>query len=226
LLYNIREKKWDEKILDRFEIPSSILPEVQASASHFGTFNYKGHEIPITGVAGDQQAALFGQACFEKGQAKNTYGTGCWDMDARGSIYGLTRATTKAHIVKATLDGIAYQTKDVLEAMEKDSGQQLKVLKVDGGASQNNYLMQFQSDILESQVERPQNVETTAMGAAYLAGITLGLWTASDIRANRKVEKIFDPQKEGQKVNALYKRWQEAIKRSQGWKVDSKSETA
>ncbi len=303
LLYNIKSKTWDTKMLDLLDVPATVLPNVQNSASHFGVFRYEGYEIPICGVAGDQQAALFGQACFDKGSAKNTYGTGCfllmnigddyvksqsgllttlccnelgepsyalegsifiagaaiqwlrdglkiisdsaqtqsmaeevkddhdvvvvpafaglgapyWNMYARGAIFGLTRGTSQNHIAKATLDSLAYQTKDVLDAMIKDSNVVLNVLKVDGGATQNNYLMQFQSDILNCAVERPENVESTAMGAAYLAGITLGIWTDEVIEQNRNVEKSFEPNIEESKIDMLYTQWQKAVRKTMDW---------
>lgn len=300
MLFNIHSLKWDDKILAALDIQKSMLPKVQASASHFGTYNYRGLEIPITGVAGDQQAALFGQACFEKGMAKNTYGTGCfmlmhigdeyvasnngllttlacnsdgsvcyalegsifvagaavqwlrdglkviknssetetlsyevqedygvvvvpafaglgapyWNMESKGAIYGLTSRTGIAHLAKATLESMAYRTKDVLEAMVADSGISLEVLKVDGGACQNNYLMQFQSDILSTNVERPKNIESTSLGAAYLAGITLGLWDAQLVIQNRDIEKIFLPEMDSEKRTKLYQYWQACVKRT------------
>jgi len=306
LLFNIKSLDWDDTILEKFGIPKSILPKVQESASHFGTFNYRGNDIPICGVAGDQQAALFGQACFTRGQAKNTYGTGCfmlmnvgdkyiasdngllttlccnkdgkvayafegsvfiagaaiqwlrdglkiikdsaetevmatgikdehqvvvvpafaglgapyWNMDSRGAIFGLTRATGVEHLAKATLESLAYRTKDVMSTMEKDSRLKLDVLKVDGGASQNNYLMQFQSDILQRQVERPDNAESTAMGAAYLAGITLGLWDSDVIEKNRNVEELFSPIMGEEESGVLYKQWQRAVNRTLDWIED------
>ncbi len=300
MLYNIKSLAWDDRILSALDIPKGMLPKVQASASQFGHYTYQGVNIPITGVAGDQQAALFGQACFEKGMAKNTYGTGCfmlmhvgkeyveskhgllttlacnsdgtvgyalegsifmagaaiqwlrdglriisdsseaeplakqveddhsvivvpafaglgapyWDMECKGAIYGLTRGTEVAHLVKATLDSMAYRTKDVLESMVADSGIQLEVLKVDGGACKNNYLMQFQCDLLNTEVERPQNIESTAMGAAYLAGITLGLWDAEIVKANRQIERVFSSKMDNQNRMELYKHWQECVQRT------------
>ena len=262
MLYNIKELDWDDHMLDVLDIPASVLPSVQASASDFGSFIYKGHSIPICGVAGDQQSALFGQACFEKGEVKNTYGTGCfmlmntadehvisekgllstlccnetgghayalegsifvagaavqwlrdglqiissseesevfalkakadsativvpaftglgapyWDSYARGAIFGLERSTRKEEIVKATLDAMAYQTRDVLDLMSQESGIEIRSLMVDGGAVANNYLMQFQADILQCDVVRPRDIESTALGAGFLAGIQLGIW--------------------------------------------------
>lgn len=303
LLYNIRDLKWDKKLLEELEVPEAMLPKVNPSSSDFGVYEMDGVSIPIAGVAGDQQAALFGQACFTPGMAKNTYGTGCfmlmntgdkiqhsknglittiawgldgkveyalegsvfiagaavqwlrdslhlidqskdseyfaakalgsnevyvvpafaglgapyWDMYARGAIFGLTRDTGKDHIIKATLESLAYQTKDVLDAMEEDAGVKLKSLKVDGGASANNILMQFQADILNTEVERPEVIESTAMGAAYLAGIQVGLWKKETITKDRVIEKIFTPAMDEGKRNTLYKGWQKAVKRSMKW---------
>jgi glycerol kinase len=303
MIYNIRELDWDNKLLAALEIPKDLLPEVKPSSHLFGHWNLNGVDIPIAGVAGDQQAALFGQACFEPGMAKNTYGTGCfmlmnlgpriqlsknglittiawglngsveyalegsvfiagaavqwlrdslhlidqskdseyfatkvlgsndvyvvpafaglgapyWDMYARGAIFGLTRDTGKDHIIKATLESLAYQTKDILNAMQQDSGIKLASLKVDGGACANNILMQFQADILGSQVERPEVIESTAMGAAYLAGIQIGMWKKEDIVRNRKVQKRFIPQMEESTRDGLYKGWLKAVDRTKGW---------
>ncbi len=303
MLFDIKNLRWDEKLLEELEIPSSILPVVKPSGYYFGDVEFSGVKIPIAGIAGDQQAALFGQACFEKGTAKNTYGTGCfmlmntgeepqysengllttiawgldgkvfyalegsvfiagasvqwlrdglqffesaseseklaaevdgdnsvyvvpafaglgapyWDMYARGAIFGLTRDTGKTHITKATLESIAYQTKDILDAMQKDSNITLAELKVDGGACVNNFLMQFQADILDATVERPEIVESTALGAAYLAGITVGLWKKEDIIRNRKVERIFEPNLKPEKRELLYKGWKKAVKRTLNW---------
>jgi glycerol kinase len=303
MLFNIRDLVWDKKLLNELSIPESILPEVKPSAFHFGDFEIEGKKIPITGVAGDQQAALFGQACFEPGMAKNTYGTGCfmlmntgnkiqqsknglittiawgldnkveyalegsvfiagaavqwlrdslhlidqskdseyfaakalgsndvyvvpafaglgapyWDMYARGAIFGLTRDTGKDHIIKATLESLAYQTKDILNAMQEDAGIKLASLKVDGGACANNILMQFQADILGTQVERPEIIESTAMGAAYFAGIQIGLWKKEDIVKNRKIQKCFKPEMDADVREKLYKGWQKAVKRTMGW---------
>ena len=303
MVFNIRDLKWDEKLLKELNIPSSILPEVKPSAADFGNWNLNGKEIPIAGVAGDQQAALFGQACFEPGMAKNTYGTGCfmlmntgskiqlsknglittiawgldgkveyalegsvfiagaavqwlrdslhlidqskdseyfatkalgsnevyvvpafaglgapyWDMYARGAIFGLTRDTGKDHIIKATLESLAYQTKDILNAMQEDAGVKLAILKVDGGACANNILMQFQADILGSEVERPEVIESTAMGAAYLAGIQIGLWKKEAIIKNRKIQRRFTPQMDEPTRSKLYKGWLKAVERTKGW---------
>ncbi len=303
MIYDIVDLKWDDRMLKALGIPKSMLPEVKPSAHHFGDYEIEGVSIPITGIAGDQQAALFGQGCFKQGTAKNTYGTGCfmlmntgekpqfskngllttiaygldgkvnyalegsifiagaaiqwlrdgleliqdaketealansvegessvyvvpafaglgapyWDMYARGAIFGLTRDTGKAHLAKATLESLAYQTKDILKAMEDDSGIQLENLRVDGGACANNHLMQFQADILDTEVHRPKVIESTAMGAAYLAGIQVGLWTQSDIDQNRPMDRIFEPTFDRVKRKRLYKNWQKAVERSKGW---------
>ncbi len=303
MLFNIRELKWDEKLMHELGIPKSMLPEVKPSAFHFGDWELNGVKIPITGVAGDQQAALFGQACFEPGMAKNTYGTGCfmlmntgnkiqysknglittiawglddkveyalegsvfiagaavqwlrdslhlidqakdseyfaakalgsnevyvvpafaglgapyWDMYARGAIFGLTRDTGKDHIIKATLESLAYQTKDILNAMQEDAGVQLLSLKVDGGACANNILMQFQADILGAEVERPEVIESTALGAAYLAGIQIGMWKKEDIVSKRKIQRSFVPTMEESIRKKLYGGWLKAIERTKGW---------
>lgn len=307
MLYDIESLDWDDKMLDKLGIPKEMLPTVQPSGSEFGMFNFQGANIPILGVAGDQQSALFGQACFEAGMAKNTYGTGCfmlmntgtkiqhsdngllttiawgldgqvhyalegsifiagaavqwlrdglqiidsapeseglanaakgddevyvvpafaglgapyWDMYARGAIFGLTRDTGKNHIVKATLQSLAYQTKDVLDAMQADSGIELAELKVDGGACANNFLMQFQADILGASVERPEVIESTALGAAYLAGITAGLWKKEDILKNRKVDQVFASNIAEDKRQELYQGWQKAVKRTMGWEAEN-----
>ena len=303
LMYNIRKLDWDSQLCDYFEVPASMLPKVLPSSYEFGKFVSEEVEIPIYGVAGDQQAALFGQACFEPGMAKNTYGTGCfllmhtgnvishskhgllttmsctldetpqyalegsifiagaaiqwlrdglkviqsapetneiadkvkdsyevyvvpafsglgapyWDMYARGAIFGITRDTGIEHLVKATLESLAYQTRDVIEAMEQDSAIVTKSLKVDGGAVANNYLMQFQSDILNVCVERPEVIETTAMGAAYLAGIKAGIWKPEDIAERRRVDKEFAPEMDDALRNKLYAGWKKAVERSRGW---------
>jgi glycerol kinase len=299
MIFNIQSLQWDDHLLSILNIPKSMLPSVNQSSSHFGYFEYKNVQIPIGGVAGDQQAALFGQACFEKGMAKNTYGTGCfmlmnigseyiasqngllttlacdknggvcyalegsvfiagagiqwlrdglkiikkaketeqicyelseehdvvvipafaglgapyWDMYARGAIFGLTRGSSDKHIIKATVDSIAYQTKDVINAMQEDTHTEMKELKVDGGACANNYLMQFQSDILQANVERPTNIETTAIGAAYLAGMHAGIWNAEMIIVNRKIDKVFSPKLSKENATKLYDNWSSAVSR-------------
>lgn len=307
MLYNIKELKWDKELLGLFDIPESILPEVKPSASLFGYTDTSilGARVAIGGVAGDQQAALFGQCCFERGELKNTYGTGAfllmntgdspyitndgllstiawgignkvtyalegsvftcgaaiqwlrdglkiiesakdseyyaskvsdsggvtvvpafqglgapwWDPYARGIIIGLTRATTKNHIIRATLESIAYQTLDVIELMEKSTDIKVKKLKVDGGASENTLLLEFQSDILGISIERPRCVETTALGVAYLCGLTLGVYNSIDeIRQKRKVEKTITPTKTEAWRTERIKTWKRAVERSLGWK--------
>lgn len=310
LMYNIRELRWDEELLKELTVPASMLPEVRPSSEVYGettTEQFFGHAIPIAGVAGDQQAALFGQACYEPGMAKNTYGTGCfmlmntgdqlynsqngllttiawgidgkveyalegsifiagaaiqwlrdglkileeapdseyfaskvedtdgvylvpafaglgapyWDMRARGAIVGLTRGTTKEHIIRAALDSLAYQTKDVLGAMEADSNIKLQALKVDGGAVANNLLMQFQADILGVPVERPKVIETTALGAAYLAGLAVGFWQSKEELAKRwQLDTRFENNMEEERRDHLYKGWKKAVTRSMDWATD------
>lgn len=310
MIYNIKDLCWDEKMLEALNIPKSMLPEVKDSSGTFGYANLGGvgaHRIPIAGVAGDQQSALFGQACFDKGEAKNTYGTGCfllmntgtemyksesgllttigigidgkveyalegsvfvggavvqwlrdelriindakdteyfankvkdnggvylvpafvglgtphWDMYARGTIVGLTRGANKNHIIRAALESIAYQSADLLSAMEKDSGIELKALKVDGGASANNFLMQFQADIIGKTVERPANLETTALGAAYLAGLAVGFWESrEEIKKTWAVDKDYTPVMGEAERAALTKKWSRAVERSLEWLVD------
>ena len=307
LMYNIRDLKWDDELLEILTVPKSMLPEVRPSSEVYGLTApavFQGAEIPIAGAAGDQQAALFGQTCYRPGMAKNTYGTGCfmlmntgselysskngllttiawgiegkveyalegsifvagsavqwlrdglkaieaaqdseyyagkvsdaegvyvvpafvglgapyWDMKARGAILGLTRGTTKGHIIRATLDSMAYQTKDVLGAMEADSGIKLQALKVDGGAVANNLLMQFQSDILGVPVDRPVVTETTALGAAYLAGLAVGVWAnKEDLIQNWQLNRRFEPTMGADERAKLYAGWQKAVKRSMDW---------
>jgi len=302
LLFNIVKKQWDKELLEILGIPSQVLPTVLPSAGIFGhtACPELPSGIPISGVAGDQQSALFGQACFEKGLAKNTYGTGCfmltylgdkyvqsksgllttlacdpkggpayalegsifisgaavqwlrdqlkiiksaseteeiarkvpdtagvyfvpafvglgapyWDMKARGAILGLTRGANFAHIVRATLESIAFQTRDLLLAMEKDLGRKIKELRVDGGASQNNFLMQFQADILGIPVNRPKMIETTALGAGYLAGLGVGLWKDSSVVKNlRELDALFEPKMSKKQSERLYQGWSYAIAR-------------
>jgi glycerol kinase len=306
LLFNLHTLNWDDHLLGILGIPKSVLPEVKASAEVYGHTQAEllGASIRVAGVAGDQHAALFGQACFAPGMAKNTYGTGCfmllntghkpveskhgllstvawqvgqhkpeyalegsvfmagavvqwlrdglsiiresgevevlaasvqstdgvylvpafvglgtphWDAYARGAVLGLTRGSTRAHIARAALESIAYQTKDVLEAMEADSGLQLSELRVDGGATGNNLLMQFQADILDTPVLRPQITETTALGAAYLAGIGAGVINQNDIRQRWALERRFEPVMSQETRTALYKGWQKAVERAKGW---------
>lgn len=309
MLFNIKELKWDDEILKELNIPKSMLPEVKPSSGIFGetTGEFLGAPIKIAGAAGDQQAALFGQTCFNAGDAKNTYGTGCfmlmntgekivyskngllttiawgidgkvnyalegsifvagaaiqwlrdqlkiidtspdseymatrikdtngcyvvpaftglgaphWDQYARGVIVGLTRGVNKYHIIRATLESLAFQTNDVLHAMEKDSGINLASLKVDGGACANNFLMQFQADIINTEVKRPKCVETTAMGAAYLAGLAVGYWKSKDdVVKNWAIDKTFTPQMSADvRANEL-RGWTKAVKCSYGWAKD------
>ena len=307
MLYNIKELKWNDEILEILDIPKSMLPDVKPSSYVYGHTDegmLSGAQIPIAGCAGDQQAALFGQTCFEEGSAKNTYGTGCfmlmntgeniveskhgllttiawgvdgkveyalegsifiggasiqwlrdelrvlydakqsefyansvkdtngvyvvpafaglgapyWDMYARGAIMGLTRGANRAHLVRATLESIAYQVKDVLNAMQEDSGLKLKDLRVDGGASSNNFLMQFQSDILDVNIDRPKVVETTALGAAYLAGLAVEFYNNKDeIKKSWIIDREFIPNMSDDKRNLLYKGWKKAVSRSLLW---------
>jgi glycerol kinase len=306
MLFNIHNLDWDEEILTELNIPRSMLPTVKPSSHIYGYTDPTiiGAEIPIAGIAGDQQAALFGQACFQPGMAKNTYGTGCfmlmntgekavpsqngllttiawgingkveyalegsifiagavvqwlrdelkiidnapqsedyatkvndtngvylvpafvglgapyWDMYARGAIVGLTRGAKKEHIIRAALEAIAYQTRDVLEAMEKDSGIKLSTLKVDGGAVKNNFLMQFQGDILGVPVERPVVNETTALGAAYLAGLAVGYWPSKEEIAGKwAVDRKFQPEMGTEEREKLFAGWKKAVERALKW---------
>ncbi|MGY3718170.1 glycerol kinase GlpK [Sutcliffiella cohnii] len=308
LMYNIHELKWDEELLDMFTVPASMLPEVRASSeiyAHTADYHFLEKEVPIAGVAGDQQAALFGQACFEEGMAKNTYGTGCfmlmntgekpvesnhgllttiawgldgkvtyalegsifiagaaiqwlrdglnliqsaeeseqyannvvstegvyvvpafvglgtpyWDSDVRGAVFGITRGTSKDHFIRTTLESLAYQSKDVLSAMEQDSSITLKTLRVDGGAVKNNFLMQFQSDVLQVPVERPVVNETTALGAAYLAGLAVGFWKGSEEIAEQwKVDSSFEPKMKVEEQKSLYEGWKKAVNAAMAFK--------
>ena len=303
MLFNIHTLDWDQELLDLFKIPRSMMPEVKSSSEVYGHTKTTifAHKVPISGIAGDQQAALFGQMCTEPGMVKNTYGTGCfllmnsgekpilsqnnllttvawkigdkinyalegsifvggsvvqwlrdglgvihssseveelasrvpdtngvyfvpaltglgapwWDQYARGTIIGISRGTTTAHIARAALEGIAFQTMDITAAMSRDAGIPLKELKVDGGASRNNLLMQFQADILGTKVIRPQIVETTAMGAAYLAGLAVGYWSSIDeIRKQWQIDRVFEPAMEEEKVTAAKAGWEDAVKRT------------
>jgi glycerol kinase len=308
LMYNIFDLQWDDELLDILNVPKSMLPEVRPSSEVYSTTipeHFFGQKVPIAGAAGDQQAALFGQACFEKGMAKNTYGTGCfmlmntgekavrsdhgllttlawgidgkveyalegsifvagsaiqwlrdglrmfkeakdsemyatrvestegvyvvpafvglgtpyWDSDVRGAVFGLTRGTKKEHFIRATLESLAYQTKDVLTAMEKDSGISLKALRVDGGAVKNNFLMQFQSDILNVPVERPVVNETTALGAAYLAGLAVGYWNnREEIASQWNLDRSFEPTMSEQERTNLYEGWKKAVRATMAFK--------
>ncbi|WP_221567950.1 glycerol kinase GlpK [Alkalihalobacillus sp. TS-13] len=308
LMFNIHELKWDDELLDILEVPKSMLPEVKPSSEIYGhtvEHHFFGQSIPIAGVAGDQQAALFGQACYEEGMAKNTYGTGCfmlmntgekavtsdhgllttiawgidgkveyalegsifvagsavqwlrdglrmfknaadsekyaervestegvyvvpafvglgtpyWDSDVRGAVFGITRGTSKEHFVRATLESLAYQTKDVLTAMEADSNISLKALRVDGGAVKNNFLSQFQSDVLGVPVERPVVNETTALGAAYLAGLAVGYWKdRSEIAKQWKVDRTFSNKMGEKERDSLYEGWKKAVHATMAFK--------
>ncbi|MDV2685783.1 glycerol kinase GlpK [Alkalihalophilus lindianensis] len=313
LMYNIYDLKWDDELLEILDIPKSMLPEVRSSSEVYAEtkgYHFFGEQVPIAGAAGDQQAALFGQACFEKGMAKNTYGTGCfmlmntgekavksesgllttiawgidgkveyalegsifvagsaiqwlrdgmrmvnqaadtegyaakvdstegvymvpafvglgtpyWDSEARGAVFGLSRGTTKEHFIRATLESLAYQTKDVLQAMEADSEIRLRKLRTDGGAVKNNFLMQFQSDILNVPVERPVVNETTALGAAYLAGLAVGFWgDKQEIATNWRMDRSFEVQMDEATRTPLYEGWKQAVKSTMGFKPNSKS---
>ncbi|WP_313973073.1 glycerol kinase GlpK [uncultured Selenomonas sp.] len=309
LMFNIKTLEWDEALLKHLTVPKSLLPEVRPSSEVYGHTipSIIGASVPVAGMAGDQQSALFGQNCFSPGEAKNTYGTGCfllmntgeelcmsknglvttiawgldgkveyalegsifvggsaiqwlrdglrlvdsapdsewvakkvpdaggvymvpafvglgapyWDMNARGMIIGLTRGTTKAHIVRATLDSLAYQTRDVLGAMEADSGNRLAALKVDGGAVANNLLMQFQADLLGVPVDRPQITETTALGAAYLAGLATGVWASKEeLKKSWQLDTRFTPALDKKDADKLYKGWRKAVKHAANWLAD------
>ena len=304
MLFNIHTLEWDKDICALLDIPMCMLPKVCDSSMVYGAARIGGAEIPIAGAAGDQQAALFGQTCFARGDVKNTYGTGCfmlmntgdtpveskngllttvavglngkatyalegsvfvggaviqwlrdelklinesadseyfankvkdsagvyvvpaftglgapyWDMYARGAILGLTRGAGRNHIIRAALEGIAYQTLDVLKAMQADSGVQFKELKVDGGASANNLLMQFQADIAGVTVRRPMIRETTALGAAYLAGLATGVWRdLNDIKGQWTLDKLYEPQMEAARARELVDGWHKAVERARGW---------
>lgn len=301
LMYNIHELCWDDELLKLLQVPKAMLPEVRSSSEVYGRtapYHFFGHEVPIAGAAGDQQAALFGQNCFERGMVKTTYGTGCfmlmntgdqpvssghglitsiawgiggkveyalegsifvsgsaiqwlrdglrmfreskdseryaervqstegvyvvpafvglgspyWDSDVRGAVFGLTRGTSKEHFIRATLESLAYQTKDILVAMEKDCGYKVNTMRVDGGAVSNTFLMAFQSDILDVPVERPAVRETTALGAAYLAGLAVGYWRdLEEIRRIWSLERRFEPTMPEDERESLYNGWKKAI---------------
>lgn len=304
MLFNIETLDWDDTLLNALDIPRAMLPQVLESSRVFGTTNISGVDIPVAGIAGDQQAALFGQCCFEAGQAKNTYGTGCfllmntgsqlcrsqnglvttiaasvgsqvqyalegsvfvggaviqwlrdelrfitesrdaeyyaqkvpdsggvyivpaftglgapyWDMYARGCMVGITRGTRREHIIRAAQESIAYQSADVLAAMEKDTGMHLRELKVDGGASRDGFLMQFQADVLDCTVRRPVIRETTALGAAYLAGLAVGIWQDTrQISATWNCDVAFEPSMEPAKRSQLLEGWHRAVGRSLNW---------
>ena len=304
LLFDIHEKAWDPELCELLDIPMKMLPEVHPSSGVFGeteAFDGLPAGVPVAGIAGDQQAALYGQGCWEPGQAKNTYGTGCfllmntgnrhrvspnglltticcdavgapayalegsvfiagaavqwlrdelriideagesealarqiednegvylvpafaglgapyWDADARGALVGLTRGSGRAHLARAALESIAYQSRDIVEVMNRDSGVQLQELRVDGGASQNDFLMQFQADILGVPVDRPELVETTAAGSAYLAGLAVGVWgSPSELAEARRCERRFDPGMPADRRNELYAGWRQAVRRT------------
>ncbi|NGP43834.1 glycerol kinase GlpK [Bacillaceae bacterium SIJ1] len=308
LMYNIYELDWDDELLEMLDVPKEMLPEVKPSSTIYANtidYHFFGQEVPIAGVAGDQQAALFGQACFQKGMAKNTYGTGCfmlmntgeipvkseqgllttiawgvdgkvtyalegsifvagsavqwlrdglrmvkkaadtesyaarvsstegvyvvpafvglgtpyWDSDARGAIFGLTRGTEKEHFIRATLESLAYRTKDVIEVMKEESGITVQTLRVDGGAVKNNFLMKFQSDILGIPVERPVVNETTALGAAYLAGLATGYWKSSeDISQMQEIEQTFTADMDIEHREQLYQGWKKAVEATRVFK--------
>ena len=311
LLYNIHTACWDSEMLDLLNIPASLLPEVRSSSEIYGEIadlpewqNTPLAGVPLAGIAGDQQAATFGQVCFKPGMAKNTYGTGCfmllntsteaqpshnqllttvawqigdrteyalegsvfvggaivqwlrdglgiirnssdvealatsvadnggvylvpalaglgaphWDAYARGSIFGLTRGSTSAHIARAALEGIAYQVADLADAMSADAGSPVSELRVDGGAAANNFLMQFQADILQIPVVRPTTLETTALGAAYLAGLAVGYWgSIEEVSRNWQIDRVFEPERSADDAKKLRARWNEAVDRSRGW---------
>ena len=303
MMFNIHTLEWDQKILDLLDIPRELLPEVKPSTCYYGDLQINGASVPVAGVAGDQQAALFGQRCFKKGDAKNTYGTGCfllmntgdtpytskngmlttlaastgdkvqyaiegsvftggsvvqwlrdemrfisdssdseyyarkvsdtagvyivpaftglgaphWDMFARGTIVGITRGTRRAHIIRAALEAIAYQSKDLLDAIIADTGIEIKALNVDGGASANSFLMQFQSDIIDRPVCRPVVWETTALGAAYLAGLAVGFWNEKELLATSKIDCIYEPEMPTEKREKLLAGWKKAVGRSLDW---------
>lgn len=305
MIFDIQKLDWDDELLAALDIPKTILPEVHPSIHRFGEIKIGAASFEVGGVAGDQQAALFGQCCFEPGSVKNTYGTGCfllmntgeqaqfskygmittiawgdgdqviyalegsvfiagaavqwlrdglklidsapdseyyaskagrdgvyvvpafsglgaphWDMYARGAIFGLTRDTGKPELIRATLESMAYQSRDVLEAMKEDANMELKVLRVDGGAAANDLLMQFQSDQMNIAVERPLNVESTALGVAYMAGITAGLWNMDEVKQLRKIDRTFLPEMERKDAETLYSGWKKALKRTLNWVED------
>lgn len=309
MLFNINTLEWDDEILDELDIPKSMLPEPMPSSCIYGYTDptFLGDEIPIAGAAGDQQAALFGQTCFSEGEAKNTYGTGCfllmntgekpvysknglvttiawgldgkvnyalegsifvagaaiqwlrdgmrlidsaadseymatkvhgthgcyvvpaftglgaphWDQYARGTIVGITRGTNKNHIIRATLESIALQVCDVIDAMKADAGIDVRALRVDGGASANNFLMQFQADMIDAPVNRPACVESTAIGAAYLAGLAVGYWkTKEDVIKNQQLDRVFTPDMAPEEREAKRKGWNKAVKYAYGWAKD------
>ena len=239
MLFNIHTLQWDEDLLELFGIPASMMPQVKSSSEVYGATKTTifAHKVPIAGIAGDQQAALFGQMCVEPGSVKNTYGTGCFLLMNSGEKpitssnnllttiawkigdkvdYALegSRGTTAAHIARAALEGIAYQTLDIVGAMQRDSGITLRELKVDGGAARNNLLMQFQSDLLDTRVIRPGVTETTALGAAYLAGLAVGYWGSIDeIRQQWQAEHVFEPTADRSQIGKAVAGWEDAVRR-------------
>jgi glycerol kinase len=306
MIFNIHEQQWDDELLALFDIPKAILPTVKSCSEQYCTTagDIFSHKIPIAGIAGDQQAALFGQLCTKPGMAKTTYGTGCflvmntgdkavtshnqllttvgwkigdkinyalegsvfiggaaiqwlrdglelfkhaseteklatsiddnegvyfvpaltglgapyWDQDARGSFHGLTRATNKAHMTRAALEAIAYQVSDVLKAMEKDAGNKTKEMRVDGGASENNFLMQFQADLLDCEITRPKITETTALGAAFLAGLAVGYWPSMEaLEELWQAEQTYKPSMDKEQVTQYLHFWHKAVERSKNW---------
>jgi glycerol kinase len=316
MLYNIHDLAWDHELLEEFGVPKTMLPEVRPSSDEetYGSTDADGFleaEVPVAGALGDQQAALFGQTCFDPGDAKNTYGTGSfylmntgeeavesdhgllttigfqrsgepvqyalegaifitgaaiewledvdliddpgetarlarsiestegvymvpaftglgaphWDGRARGTIVGMTRGTRREHLVRATLESIAYQTRDIAEAMEADSGVETTTLRVDGGAVKNNFLCQLQSDIIQTDIARPQVDETTALGSAYAAGLAVGYWeNINELRSNWKVDREFEPEMEPGNADEMYSRWDDAVERSLDWAVEGESD--
>jgi glycerol kinase len=309
MLFNIHSLKWDEELLKIFNIPSSMLPEVRSSSELYGqTVGLFASSVSVAGIAGDQQAALFGQMCIEPGMVKNTYGTGCfmmmnigskpieskskllttvawrigketqyalegsifiagavvqwlrdglgiikksgdieklaakvknsegvyfvpafaglgaphWNQHARGTLVGITRGSTAAHIARAALDSIAYQTLEVLLAMQKDSGIDIRELRVDGGATVNNLLMQFQSDLLQAKVVRPKITETTALGAAYMAGLAVNYWSnINEVKQQWQMDRTFSPQIKASETDSLIKGWHRAVNAAKAWADDS-----
>jgi len=303
MLFNIHRVQWDNKLLDAFDIPRSMLPEVKSCSEHIGYTDFAGTQIPITGIAGDQQAALIGQQCFSRGMVKNTYGTGCfmlmntgqvaipsqhgllttiaykiggkvtyalegsvfmggatiqwlrdelglienaadsqyfankvddtngaylvpafvglgapyWDAYARGALVGLTRGANKNHIIRAALEAIAYQSRDLLNAMQEDAGLKLNQLCVDGGAAANDFLMQFQSDIIDTRIVRPKITESTALGAAYLAGLATGFWDVEELSCKKESDREFKANMSKAQRTRLYQGWQKAVTRSLHW---------
>src|SRR5207253_568321 len=220
LVFDIHRGKWSDELLAALHIPDKMLARAVASSGTVGEADadHFGATIPIAGIAGDQQAALFGQTCFAQGEAKNTYGTGCFLLaNARGLLIGIERGTTRAHIVRATLESIAYQTRDLVEAMER-AGQRIAILRADGGGTANAFLMQFQSDILGIPVEVPAIRETTALGAAFLAGVGVGLWPSTGaLELTRRVAVRYEPKMSRDQRDSLHRGWLRALERARDW---------